>query len=62
LFVSHANTSQINYTISTRLSRTSKMAKKNDTEIETFSKLSKEEQLRRENININRKKKSMTVV
>lgn len=38
------------------------MAKKNDTEIETFSKLSKEEQLRRENINVNRKKKSMTVV
>ena len=39
-----------------------KMAEKQDTKIEAFSKLSQEEQLRRENINNNKKKKSMTVM
>mmetsp|Transcript_1539 Transcript_1539/g.2821 ORF Transcript_1539/g.2821 Transcript_1539/m.2821 type:complete len:182 (-) Transcript_1539:115-660(-) len=39
----------------------SKIAEKQDTKIEAFSKLSKEEQLRRENMNTNKKKKSMTV-
>lgn len=38
------------------------MEKKQKTKTEAFSKLSKEEQLRRENLKNNRKKKSMTVV